>query len=509
MKHAYDVIVVGAGPAGSVAAWALARRGIAVLVLDRAHFPREKVCGDYVEPRGLRVLAGMGCLGEVAGGASRAVSQSALYVDGARRYGARIPFYVGDGLPPHGYVIPRATLDHVLLRAALRAGAHVRHGVEVTEVLTGSRGVAVTTRGDARARTYRGSLVVGADGVHSMVARCAGLLANDCRHVVLSQRVYAEGLDAPLDEARIFFERHCFPGYGWVFPMAGDRVNLGVGMLAETSRHRHLRIPQLFTWFVERIKSLHPPWANLRFCRAPVGGVVKTYGGAGRNHFDGGLLVGDAGSFVDPMTGEGIAPAMESSLLAAVVLEAALESGRFDAGFLSHYERVFRAYFDCSMVFLDLCAAAMRNQHLSDSWLRTLAEGCQVAQTDMSYTRTVGAVFGGLSLRPSGVLAQLWTRMAADWLTLAPRTVAAGWAGRPSPLAAWARDLVGWQRGWWSSWVGDPSWHAGWTRDLDTKWRRALAIMRSGGDDPRATGVLSLLSDTVNARELLRQGGTR
>ena len=433
MTAAHDVIVVGAGPAGSVAAWALARRGIAVLVLDHAHFPREKVCGDYVEPRGLRVLARMDCLGEIDHTTPQPVSHSAVYVNGARRYGATIPFYSqGHGHHPPGYVVPRETLDHVLLEAAIRAGADVRQGVLATNVLTGARGIAVSTRDRTGAHTYRGSLVVGADGVHSIVARCAGILANDPRHTVLSQRAYAEGLDGDLDEALIFFERHFFPGYGWMFPMAGGRVNLGVGVLAETSSRRGIHIPQLFAGFVEQLRHIDHRWANIRLCRSPVGGLVKTYGGASQNHFDGGLLVGDAGSFADPMTGEGITPAMESGLLAASVIERALQHGRFDADFLSQYRRNFRAYFDPSMVFLDLCAAGMRNHHLSDSWLRTLAQGCQVAQQDPEYARTVGACFGGLILRRPGCWpspAPAWPAIGSPW-----RLVRQPPCGPPRPL---------------------------------------------------------------------------
>ena len=107
----------------------------------------------------------------------------------------------------------------------------------------------------------------------------------------------------------------------------------------------------------------------------PLGGVVKTYGGIGRNHFDGGVLIGDAGSFVDPMTGEGITPGMESALIAASTVAESLERGRFDAAFLSQFERDFRRYFDPAMLYLDLCAALLRNWHFREFWLRAGMRG--------------------------------------------------------------------------------------------------------------------------------------
>jgi menaquinone-9 beta-reductase len=486
----YDVIIVGAGPGGSTAAWALAQRGITVLLLDRARFPREKVCGDYVEPRGLRILARMGCLAEIEATAPLAVAESAAYVNGTRRYRAAIPFYTLAGDEPrHGYVVPRETLDHVLLRAAERAGADVRQGVSATHVRIGARGVAVETAGPGTAETYRASLVVGADGVHSLVARSAGVLTDDPRYTVLSQRAYAEGVAGELGEATVFFDRDSFPGYGWIFPMAEGRVNLGVGVLAEAVTRRRLRVPELFTRFLGEVKRLDRRWADLRLCRPPIGGVVKTYGGAGRNHFDGGLLVGDAGSFADPMTGEGIAPAMESALLAAPVLEQALERGRFDAGALSPYGQAYRAYFDPSMIFLDLCAAGLRNHHLADAWLRAVIRGYDIARTDPDYIRTAGAYFGGLTLRPSGMMSRVGIRMVSDWLTLAPRALGAAVTGQPSPVRPWARDFLLWQAGWWSSLVSDPPWHLEWMRDLTGKWRRALAVMSSVQTDPRAAGI--------------------
>ena len=101
-------------------------------------------------------------------------------------------------------------------------------------------------------------------------------------------------------------------------------MNLGVGILSETRNTFGLHVPELFASFVERLRDVRPGYETLELCAPPIGGIVKTYGAAGPNHFDGGVLVGDAGSFVDPMTGEGITPAMESALLASPILVDAL-----------------------------------------------------------------------------------------------------------------------------------------------------------------------------------------
>ena len=148
--------------------------------------------------------------------------------------------------------------------------------------------------------------------------------------------------------------------------------------------------------------------------RPAIGGVVKTYGGASRNYFHGGVLIGDAGSFVDPMTGEGITPAFESALLAAPVLMRALEAGHFGRPQLSEFEASFRRYFDPAMDFLDLCAATLRNHYMARPWLRALARGCELAQTDAEFALIGGSYFGGLDIRPSGILGQIWVRIAQE-----------------------------------------------------------------------------------------------
>src|SRR5260370_40425703 len=151
-----------------------------------------------------------------------------------------------------------------------------------------------------------------------------------------------------------------------MFPMAGGRANMRVGILSESCHRYGISVPNLYTAFVEKLRIRHPGCAEMRVVGKPLGGVVKTYGGISRNHFDGGVLIGDAGSFVDPMTGEGITPGMESALIASSTVAESLARGKFDAAFLSQFERDFRCYFDPAMRYLDFCAALMRNWHFRE-----------------------------------------------------------------------------------------------------------------------------------------------
>jgi geranylgeranyl reductase family protein len=484
-----DVIVAGGGPAGSTLAWELARRGVRVLVLERTRFPREKVCGDYVEPRGLRVLQRMGCLEQLEAQSPLPITHSTTVVDWQRRYAGEIPFYGGsDGLPAHGYIIPRDRLDDAMLQAAERQGATVHQETLVTAVRAASTGVEVEARRGGRRLRYRSRLIAGADGANSVVGTSAGVLVDDPRYTAVAQRAYAAGIESDRGEAAFFFEEELFPGYGWMFPLAGGRANVGVGILSETRRRLGVNVPELLLTFVERLRRFQPGCARLELCSAPLGGIVRTYGGAGDNYFDGGVLVGDAGSFVDPMTGEGITPAAESALLAAPVLQDALEARRFDAAQLAPFETAFRSYFDPAMTFLDLCACVLRNRTLARPWLKALARGCELAQAEPTFAEGGGGYFGGLDVRPFGILAHIWTRIAGDVVLAGPRSFGALGRQRDSN-ATTVGDLVAWQAGWLRSLATDPLWHMRWTMDVQRKSVGVLSRLQPTSADPRAAGL--------------------
>jgi geranylgeranyl reductase family protein len=480
------VVVVGGGPAGAVAAWALAQRGIRTLILDRAHFPREKVCGDFVEPRGLRIFQEMGCLGQLEADGPLAITDVNLFLNGRSAYRERIPFYASQPhLPAHGYIIPREELDVRILQAAVAAGAELRQDCQVTQVERAGEVVAIRFRNAGRDGVVRARLVVGADGTHSVVARAFGLGMDDPRYLAVSQRAYVEGLETTRGEAAFIFDRELFPGYGWMFPMSGGRANVGVGILAETRDRYRISVPALLSAFLQKLQRLHPGCRAMRLASKPIGGIVKTYGGRGPNYFDGGILVGDAGCFVDPMTGEGITPAAESALLGTVTIAEALEQGRCDAEFLSAYGRSTHRYFDPAMRYLDFVACVMRNRHFADYWLAVVARGCELAMQDRTFARVGGAAFGGLDVRPLDTVTRIWAKGAGMLMAESGRAASTAASGRLGLMPAIA-DLGRWYSGWWGSIAEDPAWHARWLAEVTGKWMRLAGTMRLR--DPRLGG---------------------
>jgi geranylgeranyl reductase family protein len=495
-RQTYDVVIAGGGPAGSTLAWKLASQGMKVLVLERAKFPREKVCGDYVEPRGLRILSQMGGLDALEATSPLPITHSSTWVDDRCEYSDRIPFYgVHDTLPPHGYIVPRHVLDTLLLAIAAQQGAEVRYETYVTGFTwngpSGRDGVTVQAQCKGASDTWRARAIVGADGVNSVVARTAGLLVNDPRHIALSQRAYVTGFSGRLGEAAFFFDAEFFPGYGWMFPMSGGMANVGVGILKETCQREGIAVPELFQQFLEKLKVAHPACRKLKLAKPAIGGIVKTYGCAGPNYFDRGLLIGDAGCFVDPMTGEGITPAMESALLAARVLTGALQDGNLDAEALSIYEQEHRNYFGPAMVFTDLCATTLRNPHYWPSWKRAIVRGCRLAQRDKSFAATAGGCFGGIEVQPAGILAEVWKKTAEQLIALGPQSAVELMQGKFTTASSALREGAGWLADSWKSIWDDPAWHAKWALDVQDKWVHALDFMVQGRADPRTKGLSS------------------
>jgi hypothetical protein len=210
----------------------------------------------------------------------------------------------------------------------------------------------------------------------------------------------------------------------------------------------------------------------------------------GLNYFNRGILIGDAGCFVDPMTGEGITSAMESALIGSSILTLALGMGKFDAAFLSSYQQSFRKYFDPAMCYVDLCASLMRNRHFSESWLKAVARGCELAAQDPDYAKVTGATFGGMEIDPFNIGSQVWAKTIGELTTIGTHSLFGLVTGNTNSMFETFSDLVAWQVSGWTSIVSDPIWHVSWTSDVSKKWLRLITSMAAGTKDPRAVGIL-------------------
>ena len=321
-----DVIVVGAGPGGSSAAYHLARAGLDVLLLEKSTFPREKVCGDGLTPRAVKQLVGMGITPEPDDGWFP--NKGIRIIGGGVRIELDWPEL--SSYPGFGLVRTRRGFDEIVARAAQRAGARLAEGVTVTgPVLDEATGriTGVTVRetaaagkagdgadgGDGAAgaeRTYRARLVVAADGNSSRLSLAMGLRKRDDRPLGVAIRTYYTSPRHDDDYLETWLElwdgNALLPGYGWIFGVGDGTSNVGLGLLNTSASFGHIDYrAMLRRW----LASMPAEWGFTEENRiTPVRGAALPMGFNRTPHYTSGLLlVGDAGGMVNPFNGEGIA----------------------------------------------------------------------------------------------------------------------------------------------------------------------------------------------------------
>jgi geranylgeranyl reductase family protein len=292
--EAFDVAVVGAGPAGCAAAISAADRGLSVVCFDKATFPRDKTCGDGLTANALRLLEHLGLSLDAFRATEPAfVRETVLVSPSGRRVTLPLP---RDGT--HAAVVERRTLDATLVELARARGVDLREGSEIASI-------------DNLPARY----VIAADGHWSAVRRA--LDPNTPRdlgewHAV---RQYFEGVDD--DRLWVLFERDLLPGYAWVFPLPGGRANVGYGVLRSDGRSGR-ELKQLWPELLAR-PSLRAVLGDKARALEPVRAwpIPTRYSPTRLQHGSRVFFAGDAAGVVDPMTGEGIAQAIETGMLAA------------------------------------------------------------------------------------------------------------------------------------------------------------------------------------------------
>ncbi len=334
-SHA-DVVVVGAGPAGSAAgAWA-ARAGRDVLVIDAANFPRDKACGDGLTPRAVAELERLG-LGEWL---DARIRHRGLRMSG---FGGELEVeWPGPSFPSTGSAVARVELDDRIRKVAEESGARMRLGVKVVGANHDSSArVTSVTLSDGSQVGCRELIV--ADGVRSALGRVLGRRWHQETVYGIAARGYlaTERSDDPWLTSHLELrspDGAVLPGYGWIFPLGNGEVNIGVGALSTIKRPAELALRPLMSYYTDLRRE---EWGfegqprTMSSALLPMGGAVS--GVAGRNW----MLIGDAAACVNPLNGEGIDYGLESGRLAAEMLGSGDFSKAWPDVLQSHYGRGF------------------------------------------------------------------------------------------------------------------------------------------------------------------------
>jgi geranylgeranyl reductase family protein len=331
-----DVIIVGAGPAGSTAATILARRGRDVLLLDRAEFPRDKACGDGIPPGTVGILNDLGLAEELRAAGFQHIDS--LRLVSARRRDWRLDFRARrDGAD--FFIAPRVRFDELLRRHAIACGAAFQRAHVRAPLIENGRVVGVRAEIDGKESEFRARVVIGADGATSAITRALLPQKPPERHRAVAIRGYLSDFDSAPHTVEFHFGARYAPGYAWVFPLGESSANVGVIVRTDRFKRRGVQIDALLREFVEsdelrrrhaRVESLRD-MATWQLPLATPRRVPRAFNGA--------LLIGDAARLVDALTGEGIHNGVVSAVCAAETINDALAAGDVSRASLARYER--------------------------------------------------------------------------------------------------------------------------------------------------------------------------
>ncbi|MEO7537232.1 MAG: geranylgeranyl reductase family protein [Ferruginibacter sp.] len=334
----FDVIIVGAGPSGTACAIKLADSGLNVALLDKASFPRDKTCGDALSVDVINQLPMLadGLVAEFEALENKIPSYGVKIFSPDHNY-VDIPF-IHKNEKSCGYISPRMNFDNLLFQHAKQySNIHIFENCGVNTVAVKKENVEIETS----LGTFSAEMVIGADGAHSVVAKQLADIKVEKEHYSAGLRVYYEGVAD--FHAENYIELHFFkstlPCYLWVFPLAENKANVGIGMLSSIVSKKKLNLKEI----LQDLLKTHPH-LKARFENAKPLETIKGYGlplGSKKRNISGErfLLTGDAAALIDPFTGEGIANALRSGRVAAAHSIACFEQRNFSAAFNKQYDK--------------------------------------------------------------------------------------------------------------------------------------------------------------------------
>jgi geranylgeranyl reductase family protein len=329
--HRCEILILGAGPAGSTLAYLLAKAGRDVLLVDRYEFPRDKTCGDGLTPRATETLIRLGLpIAELPG-----EKVTAALLVSPRGTQSRLSFDALLGPGSFGQIVPRLELDAWLHGKAVAAGARFIRGVAQSLNQHGKTVTGATIKTTLGLEHINAGLTVVATGASSSLLKDLHLEPR-LGDSIIAVRTYFQHVPPSEPAFEFYFDRDLLPGYGWVFPMHDGRANVGVGVYSRTLKERGVSINDLLDGF------LHGATMQARLKGAAEAGPRRSHplridfpSHATAGH--GWIIVGESAGIVNPVTGEGIDLAIESAEIAAAEILA--HNGKWPRRRTRRYER--------------------------------------------------------------------------------------------------------------------------------------------------------------------------
>ena len=343
-----DIVIIGAGPAGCSTSLFLAQHKIPHTIIDKAVFPRDKVCGDALSGKSVYVLNQLdpSIIPSFDKQKNEFIESWGVKFVAPNGKAIDIPFKsdLSKEKYPPGFISKRIDFDYDLFKRLDPEYATVLQGAEVNEILRKGPEFSVTYSKEAITHELSGiKLLIGAEGDRSIVGKKLAGIKKDNNHYCAGIRAYYEGVEGM--HAQKFIELHflpeMLPGYLWIFPLPGGLSNVGVTMLSSDVSKGKINLKESMLQAIE-----NNPDIRERFKNATLNSKIQGWGlplGSKRRPLsgEGFLLVGDAASLIDPFTGEGIGNALYSGMIAAEVIKDAVQQNRYDRTFLKKYDTIF------------------------------------------------------------------------------------------------------------------------------------------------------------------------
>jgi len=330
----FDVVIIGGGPGGCSTALTLAKAGLTVAIIDKATFPRDKVCGELLHRKAVRVLSKLDP--DIEAEFKKFPSTIVMKATRVHYKGKSILFdWVNES-----YTCPRYELDNFLLTwVKERTATQVFTGVVPDKITVGADGVTITIKGSGE--VFSAKLIIGADGANSTVARQLTSRVLDRNHYLGAVRAYYSGIrDINEEVTEVFFNKKFKVNYFWIFPLKGGKANVGFGMLSSKISEEKINLKDAFYDYFKESPELAAKFEGaiaegpLEGFGVPLGSGVGTLSG---QRF---MLIGDAASLSNPLSGTGMGNAILSGKLAGEQAIRCFQKNDFSEACMKEYDTI-------------------------------------------------------------------------------------------------------------------------------------------------------------------------
>ncbi len=334
------MIIVGAGPAGSTAALYAHRLGLNCILLDKAIFPRDKICGDALSGKSVRLMRELDLLDGVEKLDGSEINRITFGSPSHSQFDVHLKGNKNNDYITKGYVVPRKIFDNFLFEKAdelteTRQGFTVNDIIYQNDKISGVKGTNI----EGKEEILNAPIIMGCDGANSIVARKLGLYEMDMENTAVAIRCYYEGVQGLSNQIELHYVSEVKPGYFWLFPAGNGKANIGIGLSKNDAKKEDRTLRQIMDEIVQS-DYFRSRFGNARPLEKPVGWNLPLGRIQRKNHGNGFMLLGDAAGLVDPFTGEGIGNAMVAAKYAMEVALKAKNNTDYSERLFSEYDQL-------------------------------------------------------------------------------------------------------------------------------------------------------------------------